>query len=220
MHVNPNSIFIVFSCCMKSRLLNSIDSAANTNLHKMLEWSTAAYLVVAVVTSSLSFWVRTLNSWLKSTGRNRMITGILSMLRRPWNQAGGARGRKRREEDVHSRIISHWLYMWQHSAVNPPISALLIRSRANWFNLTFRQLRKLEVGGSERSSSLFWHCWKNRFRWESWHREVRDYRTRELRAHEPLQKTNHVPLTLPWNPKPAFLCKCNCEEKFLQTSPQ
>lgn len=39
------------------------------------------------------------------------------------------------------------------------------------FSLTFRQLRKLEVGGSERSSSLFWHCWKNRFRWGSWHRQ-------------------------------------------------
>lgn len=47
--------------------------------------STTAYLVVAVVTSSLSFWVRTLNSWLKSTGRNWIITGILSILRRPWS---------------------------------------------------------------------------------------------------------------------------------------
>lgn len=41
-----------------------------------------------------------------------------------------------------------------------------------WRVFTFRQLRKLEVGGSERSSSLFWHCWKNRFRWGSWHRET------------------------------------------------
>lgn len=38
-------------------------------------------------------------------------------------------------------------------------------------SLTFRQLRKLEVGGSERSSSLFWHCWKNRFKCGSWHKE-------------------------------------------------
>ena len=45
--------------------------------------SASSYLVVVVVTSSLSFWVRTLNSWLKSTGRKRIITGIFSMLSKP-----------------------------------------------------------------------------------------------------------------------------------------
>ena len=124
--------------------------------------STTAYLEVAVVTSSLSFWVRTLNSWLKSTGRNRMITGILSILRRPWGRV--EKRRRRRCCTV------------RHVAVCSSQGFGFCLSHNKWklrgfFFLTFRQLRKLEVGGSERSSSLFWHCWKNRFRWGSWHRE-------------------------------------------------
>ena len=50
-----------------------------------------AHLVMVVVTSSLSFWVRTLKSWLKRTGRKRMITWIRSMLRRPCTEGYGQR---------------------------------------------------------------------------------------------------------------------------------
>lgn len=77
--------------------------------------STTIYLVVAVVTSSLSFWVRTLNSWLKSTGRNLMITGILSILRRPCREVETMHkgrkvktARKRKKEKKHNNVKCHF----------------------------------------------------------------------------------------------------------------
>lgn len=151
--------------------------------------STTTYLVVAVVTSSLSFWVRTLNSWLKSTGRNRMITGILSMLRRPWRRmkktGGGGRGEGVGwKGQVRGRQRGGEKYIKKKKAGQMQFGNCRIAQQKHWFSslsqwlkmdsglsLTFRQLRKLEVGGSERSSSLFWHCWKNRFKWGSWHKE-------------------------------------------------